>query len=190
MKEKIKIITRKILLESKEIDLKIGQEYYYKNKWMIDSIKVINIKRDEWDDGWKFKKNDGSTFLVKDYELKYISEKPYVIDGYAFQRGINSFIADEIDYSPRNTPTLAKLFNSRKNSGKYTLTFTEEIKDGRDSSFSRSFPISLKGKKFVFRGTELNIVNITYRNNNHQESDSYSKYVNYHYDIEVKLKYT
>lgn len=171
------------------LKFKIGSSYYYKNQYMDDSIKLILIGKEEWEDSLNFKKPNGSQITLKKYELKYLSKQPFKIDGYSFEKQFSSFIAKEISESPKQIFGVIKSIDKNEYKGESTITFTEEIKDGRTRKFDISSPLKLKGKSFTFKGITLNVKSIKFIDENKQESD-YNEYVDSNYLMNYAIEYT
>jgi hypothetical protein len=175
------------------IKFKIGNSYYYKNQYMDDAMKLQLIDKQEWTNGeidsLEFKKPDGSRFTLKKYDIKYITQNYIGVDGYSFEKQFSSFIQKEISESPKQIFGIVKSIDKKESKGIATVTFTEEIKDGRTSKFAKSTPLKLKGKRFSYKGIILKVTDIKFIGENKQPSD-YNEYVDSNYSMEYAIEYS
>ena len=173
------------------IEFSIGNTYYYKNQYMDEPISVKLVDKKEWSNGeiesLILKKDDGYILTLKKDELEYLFQKKLIIDGYFFTKKFDDFVSYQIGYYPEQSFGLIEIIDNKKLNGNFTLSFVEEVKDGRSSSFNVSKPLKLKNKTFSYNGISLKINNIKYIDSNQQESESDNEYFNYYYNIDVIL---
>ena len=171
---------------------KKGNFYYYKSVYMNDALKVKLIDKQEWDSGeiesLTFEKQDKSVFMIKKYELKYVSLEKPVVDGYTFEVEFNSFIYSQIEESAGQSYGLIKIIDDKLTKGEFSLTFVEEVKDGRSRRFNENKPLALKNQAFSYKGVTLKINNINLIGTTEQESD-YNEYFNSNYLVSVSVSY-
>ena len=177
------------------IKFKIGKFYYYKNQYMDDAIKLQLVdKREYYESGeiheLTFKRSDNSRLVVNKNNVKYVTknEPKNVIDGVTFERHFRSFIQENIYEFPKQIFGLVKSIDKKESKGIATITFTEEIKDGRTSQFNKSIPLKLKNKQFLYKGIILKINDIEYIGENKQPSD-YNEYIDSNYSMKYSIQY-
>lgn len=167
---------------------KINDTYYYKNQYMTDSEEVSIIDINEFTDGTISSitiKIDDDNITLLPHEFEYLTkEKPQKSDYEIFQL-IKNQINDLVNYNPKQ---LTDLFNFKKNdkySDTINIIFTEEIKDGRSSSFDVNKPLVLKGKILGVDNFKIEIINIKFDKTINQESD-YNEYIDYVYNVKIR----
>jgi hypothetical protein len=175
-----------------QVKFKKGDYYYYKNQHMDDAIKLKLTDMQEWSSGeieqLQFKKDDGSKLTFKKNDFKYITTSDVQIDGYSFEKKFNSFVYDTIGESPKQFIGIIKSIDNKEIDGVSSVTFTEEVKDGRQRKFIATTPLKLKGKEFSYKGVVLKIKDIKHIGENIQPSD-YNEYIDNTYSITYSIEY-
>jgi hypothetical protein len=174
------------------LKFKIGDFYYYQNQYMDDAWKLQLIDKSISSSGeiysLKFKKPDNERLELLKNDVKYITKKEKGVDGYTFEKQFRSFVKENIGETPTQTFELVKSINQKKSKGIATITFTEEVKDGRTPRFNKSNPLRLKNKEFNYKGIVLKITDIEYIGENIQPSD-YNEYIDSNYSMKYSIKY-
>ena len=106
-----------------------------------------------------------------------------------YQSALRTLILDLIGEVPRQIYDLAPNLKDKVSSPTIRLCFTEEIKDGRSPRFSTNRPLALKGKKLELNGITIAIKDIKFSNQESQESDSSSEYIEYYFDTTLEITY-
>ena len=102
----------------------------------------------------------------------------------------NKFITTYVETSSDEYFSLLKLLKKQKTAGKFKISFTDEVKDGRSQTFDIKSPLKLRGKSFdIGNGTTVKFTVIKYNKTEKQHSSSSSDYFNYWYDVSVKIDY-
>jgi len=111
--------------------------------------------------------------------IKLFEEINIEVDGYTYEKYFNYFINDITGDSPRQISDLISMINNKEKSGKISIVFYDEIKDGRSVRFNIKTPLLLKNKSFSYKGIDLKINDIIYTE--HRNTPSESGYSDYHY---------
>ncbi|MCA6372284.1 MAG: hypothetical protein IM631_12965 [Cytophagales bacterium] len=106
-----------------------------------------------------------------------------------YQSALRTLILDLIGEVPRQIFDLAPNLKDKVSSLTIRLCFTEEVKDGRSPRFSTNRPLTLKGKKLALNGITITIKDIKFSNQESQESDSSSEYIEYYFDTTLQITY-
>lgn len=106
-------------------------------------------------------------------------------EAYDIAQKIKWQMSDLIGECPRQLNQLHGFINENKTDDVITLSFTEEVKDGRNSKFLIPLPLLIKNKTFGDDEFKIKIIDIVYRSQEDQESD-YNRYINYYYTLTIK----
>jgi hypothetical protein len=106
-----------------------------------------------------------------------------------YQSALRTLILDLIGEVPKQIRALADSLQKKVSSANVRLCFTEEVKDGRSPRFSVNRPLALKGKKIALNGITFTIKDIVFTNQENQESDSSSEYIDYYFDTTLSIAY-
>jgi hypothetical protein len=190
-KNYIKTKISNFLAESISANYRKGDNVYYKNQYMDQprSGKVLNVE--EYTDGEigaiSIKFENGSVSRLLPYEFKYLSEQPQKQDASDILKEIDNQIQDIVGYMPRQTTDLFKVINGVDND-EISITFVEEVKDGRSKKFNTNSPLKLKGKVLGSSGIKFRVEEIVFIDEYKQESD-YNEYINYVYDVIISKQF-
>lgn len=106
-----------------------------------------------------------------------------------YQSALRTLILDLIGEVPKQIHALADNLKNKVSAVNLRLCFTEEVKDGRSPRFSVNRPLALKGKKIALNGITITIKDIVFSNQETQESDSSSEYIDYYYETSFSIIY-
>ena len=126
--------------------------------------------------------------MIKLKNLIPESKSTKTIDAYEMEMWFRGWVENEIDEEPNQTMDLLFAYKKRKTSLKTTMSWTEEVKDGRSPYFNEKVPLRLKGKTFDDEGVQTTITSIKLIDKSSQDSD-YNDYQVTSYDVTFKIKY-
>jgi hypothetical protein len=136
--------------------------------------RVVNVKT-------------GNEFTLRSNDIPKLSKSSPKVDGFGAEKKFREWVKGVIRgiEFPKQSVSFAKFVDSGKSSGYIQLTFTEEVKDGRDSKFNTELPLKLKGSKFEYNGVSLQIMDVKLSDTD-SESIRGSVYNTFNYTIKLK----
>jgi hypothetical protein len=106
------------------------------------------------------------------------------LNSYDVEKEFRGWVDDKIGEYPNQSASFAKFIESKKNTDTITLSFTEEVKDGRTPRFNINNVLKLKGQTFNFSVITVTIASVKYLNTNIDDSNG-SSYQRHIYELKV-----
>lgn len=108
---------------------------------------------------------------------------------FKIEEAVRDRIQDWIKVRPKQITLLVDCLKKQQKKGKIIITFTEEVKDGREPKFDTNAFLVFQTYGFHHDDVVIRFKSVSYIGSEKQESDSSSVYINYNYSVEVDFYY-
>ena len=171
---------KRLINLNENINLKVGDIVYLNDV----KLKVIDTRPLPFNPPIVVNISTGNEFKLTSSDMNKLSKKAPKLNSFDVERKFRNWVDDKIKEYPNQSFSFAKFIESKKNTDTITLSFTEEVKDGRTPKFNINNVLKLKGQTFNFSAITVTIVSVKYLNTNVDDSSG-SSYQRHIYELKV-----
>jgi hypothetical protein len=171
---------KKLLNLNENINLTVGDIVYLNDI----KLKVIDTRPLPFNPPRVVNISTGNEFKLTSSDMNKLSKKAPKLNSFDVEREFRNWVGGKIKEYPNQSVSFVKFIESKNNRDTITLSFTEEVKDGRTPKFNINNVLKLKGQSFNFSIITVTIVSVKYLNTN-VDNSSGSSYQRYIYELKV-----